>query len=77
MRAVLLVMFIFLTALISAHMIARAAYVVGAPLREGTRVDDPRGRYDPDTHALSRPNSAAPRPRTTRPCGPMQPNAET
>jgi multicomponent Na+:H+ antiporter subunit G len=52
-RAVLVMVFLFLTAPVSAHMMARAAYVVGVPLWEGTRVDELRGRYDPVTHALS------------------------
>jgi len=35
-RVVLIVAFVFLTAPISAHLIARAAYYVGVPLRTGT-----------------------------------------
>ena len=41
-RAVLIVAFVFLTAPISAHMIGRAAYYVGVPLWEGTKLDELR-----------------------------------
>jgi multicomponent Na+:H+ antiporter subunit G len=43
----------FTTTPVSAHMIARAAYLSGVPLWEGTLSDEMRGRYDPETHALS------------------------
>lgn len=46
--------FFFLTAPVAAHMIARAAYIIGVPLWEGTVRDDLRGRYDPYTHELER-----------------------
>ena len=51
-RVLLIVVFILLTAPVSAHMIGRAAYFVGVPLWEGTGVDELRGRYDRRTHAL-------------------------
>jgi multicomponent Na+:H+ antiporter subunit G len=51
-RAVLVIGFFVLTAPVAAHVIARAAYVVGVPLWEGTVRDELRGRYDPDTHEL-------------------------
>lgn len=41
-RALLVTAFVFLTAPVAAHMIARAAYSVGAPLWEGTLVDELR-----------------------------------
>jgi multicomponent Na+:H+ antiporter subunit G len=44
-RAVLVIVFIFLTAPISAHMVARAAYVVGVPLWEHTNRDDLRDHH--------------------------------
>ncbi|MDQ7858142.1 MAG: monovalent cation/H(+) antiporter subunit G [Armatimonadota bacterium] len=50
------VAFILLTAPVAAHMIARAAYVTGVPLWRGTMVDELRGRYDPETHALRDPD---------------------
>lgn len=45
-RAVAAVVFVFLTAPVAAHMIGRAAYVVGVPLWERTIVDELRGRDD-------------------------------
>ena len=55
-RALLVVVFVVLTAPVAAHTIARAAYFVGAPLWDGTIVDELRGRYERETHRLrSRP----------------------
>lgn len=54
-RAVLIILFIFLTAPISAHMLGRAAYIVGVPLWEKSVRDELRGRYDPETQELSSP----------------------
>lgn len=51
-RAIAVVIFVFLTQPIAAHMISRAAYFIGVPLWEGTRRDELRGRYDPRTHVL-------------------------
>ena len=51
-RAVLVVIFVFLTAPVAAHVIARAAYIVGVPLWERTVTDELRGRYHPETGAL-------------------------
>jgi multicomponent Na+:H+ antiporter subunit G len=51
-RALLIIVFIFLTAPVSAHMIGRAAYFVGVPPWKGMAIDELRGRYDPRTHAL-------------------------
>jgi multicomponent Na+:H+ antiporter subunit G len=42
-RALLVTAFVFLTAPVAAHMIARAAYSVGTPLWEGTITDELRG----------------------------------
>lgn len=52
-RAFAIVIFLFSTAPVAAHMIGRAAYLSGVPLWEGTLSDEMRGRYDPDTHTLS------------------------
>lgn len=41
-RAMLVIGFVFLTAPVAAHMIARAAYSIGVPLWEGTFVDELR-----------------------------------
>jgi multicomponent Na+:H+ antiporter subunit G len=54
-RALLAIGFIFLTAPISAHMIARAAYFVGVGLWDRTVVDDLQDRYDREQHRLDSP----------------------
>jgi multicomponent Na+:H+ antiporter subunit G len=54
-RAILAIAFIFLTAPISAHMIARAAYFMGVRLWERSVTDDLEGRYDHDVHRLTSP----------------------
>jgi multicomponent Na+:H+ antiporter subunit G len=43
-RALLVIAFIFLTAPVAAHMVARAAYSAGTPLWEGTIADELRGQ---------------------------------
>jgi monovalent cation/proton antiporter MnhG/PhaG subunit len=55
-RALAIIAFVFLTAPIAAHMIARAAYFVGVPLWEGTVIDELRGQYDRRSHKLARPD---------------------
>ena len=52
-RAVLVVGFLFLTAPVSAHVIGRAAYIVGVPLAPGTKPDDLEGKYDARTGRLA------------------------
>lgn len=52
-RALAIVIFMFFTAPVAAHMIARASYLSGVPLWDGTLSDEMRERYDPETHALS------------------------
>ena len=52
-RALAVIVFVLLTAPVAAHLIARAAYLTGVELWEGTVADELRGRYDPRTHALS------------------------
>jgi multicomponent Na+:H+ antiporter subunit G len=51
-RALATIAFFFLTAPVTAHLIARASYFVGTPLWDGTRFDELRGRYNPLTHDL-------------------------
>jgi len=55
-RALATILFVFLTAPVAAHMIARASYFVGVPLWSGTIVDELRGHYDRRTHRLERPD---------------------
>jgi multicomponent Na+:H+ antiporter subunit G len=52
-RALATIAFLFLTAPVAAHMIGRAAYVTRVPLWEGTKVDELRGAYDPETLRLA------------------------
>ncbi|MCK6538725.1 MAG: monovalent cation/H(+) antiporter subunit G [Anaerolineales bacterium] len=52
-RSLAIVIFLFSTAPVAAHMIGRAAYLSGVPLWDGTLSDEMRGRYDLETHTLS------------------------
>jgi multicomponent Na+:H+ antiporter subunit G len=56
-RALLIIIFIFLTTPISAHMLGRAAYIVGVPLWEGSVRDDLVGRYDRESGELASPDA--------------------
>ena len=49
-RVIGTIVFFFLTAPITAHLIGRAAYFVGVPVWKGTVIDELRGRYNPLTH---------------------------
>lgn len=51
-RAVAGILFFFMTTPVAAHMIARAAYIIGVPLWKESVRDDLHGRYDPFTHEL-------------------------
>lgn len=51
-RALAIVVFMFSTAPVAAHMIGRAAYLSGVPLWEGTLSDEMRGRYNEENHTL-------------------------
>jgi multicomponent Na+:H+ antiporter subunit G len=62
-RALLVVVFLALTAPVAAQRIARAAYSVGVRLWERSVVDELRGQYDPATQRISSgPLAAAPAP---------------
>lgn len=52
-RAALVLLFLFLTAPIAAHLIARAGYISGVRLWERSVCDEMKGQYDVDTHELS------------------------
>jgi multicomponent Na+:H+ antiporter subunit G len=52
-RALAIILFLFATAPVAAHMIGRAAYFARAPLWEGTLSDELKGKYDPETHELT------------------------
>ena len=49
-RVLATILFFFLTAPVTAHLIARASYFIGVRLWEGTVLDELRGKYDPVTH---------------------------
>lgn len=53
-RAVLIIAFVFLTAPVAAHLIARAAYAIGTPLWEGTITDELRAANPPRLPAPER-----------------------
>lgn len=65
-RAIATIVFVLLTAPVSAHMIGRAAYSNGVPLWEGTEVDELEGRYNEPQQILhgmvaeNRPTSQPP-----------------
>ncbi len=55
LRAAAIVVFYYLTNPVAAHVIARAAYSVGADLWPGTVIDELEGRYEEKTHRLRSP----------------------
>lgn len=59
-QAALVIIFLFLTAPVAAHMISRAGYISGVELWEGSVTDELRGRYDDSTHALSSGKASTP-----------------
>ena len=58
-RAIATIIFVLLTAPISAHMIGRAAYTNGVPLWQGTKLDELKGRYDEPAQILHGPSESA------------------
>ena len=58
-RALLVIAFVFLTAPVAAHMIARAAYSVGTPLWEGTIADERHDQHQPSAGAETGDGSSA------------------
>jgi multicomponent Na+:H+ antiporter subunit G len=51
-RALAIMIFLFATAPVAAHMLGRAAYISRAPLWKGTLGDELEGKYDKKTHEL-------------------------
>src|SRR5690606_2557811 len=51
-KAIAIILFLVMTAPVSAHMISRAAYISGVELWKGTIRDDLEGMYDSETHTL-------------------------
>jgi multicomponent Na+:H+ antiporter subunit G len=62
-RAALVILFLFLTAPVAAHMIARAGYISGVGLWKNSVIDEMRHRYDPSTHQLASGEVRAEEPR--------------
>lgn len=58
-RALLVVIFLFLTAPVAAHVIGRAAYMTGVPLAPGSKPDELAGAYDPQSGRLASPREMA------------------
>jgi multicomponent Na+:H+ antiporter subunit G len=52
-KCIMVLLFIFLTAPIAAHMIVRAAYLLKVPLWQHTIADDLKDRYSEDRTTLS------------------------
>ena len=59
-RAIAVVVFIFVTAPVAAHILGRAAYLSRASLWEGTLSDELHGRYSHETHTLTSPPEVLP-----------------
>ncbi|MDT0643129.1 monovalent cation/H(+) antiporter subunit G [Zunongwangia sp. F363] len=51
-RSQVIVIFIFLTAPVSAHLIGRASYFIGIKLWKKSVMDDLRGKYQKNSHVL-------------------------
>lgn len=66
-RALAILIFLFVTSPVAAHLLGRSAYIAGAPLWEGTLSDDLKGKYDQKTHELTaeEPEEKKSKPRET------------
>ncbi|CAN5591285.1 monovalent cation/H(+) antiporter subunit G [soil metagenome] len=62
-RALAAVFFILLTVPVAAHVIGRAAYILGVHLWPGTVIDELQGHYDERTHKLESDEEQAERAR--------------
>ena len=51
-RALVIILFVFLTAPVSAHLIGRASYFMGVKLWKGSIMDDLRGKYQKNSYIL-------------------------
>jgi multicomponent Na+:H+ antiporter subunit G len=61
-RALAMIIFVFVTAPVAAHVLGRAAYFSEVPLWLGTLSDELRGQYSPETHRLASPPEEPPSP---------------
>ncbi len=51
-RALVIILFLLLTAPVSAHLIGRASYFIGIKLWKGSVMDDLQGKYHKKSHKL-------------------------
>ncbi len=51
-RSLVIILFVFLTAPVSAHLIGRASYFMGVKMWKGSVIDDLRGKYQKNSHIL-------------------------
>lgn len=65
-RAALVILFLFLTSPVAAHMISRAGYISGVRLWERSVTDELSSRYDLATHELASGPPAAAQPELPR-----------
>lgn len=52
-RVAAAIIFLFITAPVGAHMLARATYFLGVPLWDKMVLDELKGNYDEETHRLT------------------------
>jgi multicomponent Na+:H+ antiporter subunit G len=52
-RAITIIVFLFLTTPVAAHIIGRAAYFDNVPLWKETKTDELKGKYNENTHELN------------------------
>ncbi len=52
-KAIIAILFLFITIPIGAHMLGRAAYFIKIPLWKKTVIDELRNHYDQETHELN------------------------
>ena len=52
-RAIIAIVFLFITVPIGAHMLGRAAYFIKVPLWKNTVIDELRDHYNEETHELN------------------------
>ena len=60
LKAGLGIVFLFITAPVAAHLLARSAYVHKVPLWKGSVTDELAGRYAPDGSRLGNPDDGPP-----------------
>ncbi|WBL22638.1 MULTISPECIES: monovalent cation/H(+) antiporter subunit G [unclassified Zunongwangia] len=51
-RAFIIILFLFLTAPVGAHLIGRASYFIGNKLWDKSKMDDLQGKYQRNSHVL-------------------------